>query len=195
MMVCSGVFYFGGKVPILSEFNEFIGHSFYDTLRLGSGQVFDHFELYQQVFGDVGKFGDTNMKFSGRLAYGENFEGRRLWIELLYGCASDLLALKSDCKAFLLVNNKIYFGMPASVLVLENSFKRIIEIIQKKKLRTGKPFQLLTNTLQLGLLVEPILINPGDIFSVRVSTSKPLVLSCKFAARIFLEGSLYRGVQ
>jgi len=179
-------------MPIIEQCEECIAHSLYDTLRLRKGEVFDHFEMFQRTSSDVGKFGDTNMQAPGSLVWGEWFVARRLWIEVLGACPSDLHTLKSDCTVHLLINHRPYFQMPASVLVLENTLTRILKIIEKKKLPRGKPFQDVTNTLQLGQLVEPISIEPGLSFSVRVSTSKPLVLACKLAARIFIEGSLYR---
>jgi hypothetical protein len=193
--VYSGVFCFGGIVPIVSGYMERIAHSFYDTLRLRKGEVFDRFELFQQVAGDVGKeFADTNMTASGQMLCSERFLCRRLWIELLYASAADIEALKSDCTVYLIVRSKTYCRLPASVLVLENTLTRIIQVIKKKKIRPGNPFQDAINSLQLSQLVEPISMEPGVPFSVRVSTSNPFLVD-KFAARIFLEGTLYRAIQ
>lgn len=181
-------------MPVVKGYHESIAQSFYDTLRLGKGQTFDRFEMFQQATSEKENFGDTNMMLPGRVVFGYTFVARRLWIELLHACPEDLSALKSDCTVYLLVNNTTYFRMPASVLVLENTFSKIIQAIQKKKLRVGRRFQEATTTLQLGLLVEPITIDAFQSFSVRVSTSNPIVLVDKFAARMFCEGSLYRPV-
>jgi len=181
-------------MPIM-HYAELIAHSFYDTLRLGKGQVLDQFVLFQQTVGDVGKFGDTNMNAPGRLLPGECFVGRRLWIDLLYADATDLSLLKSDCIVTLKCDSKIYSSLPASVLVLESTLSRIIKIIEKKKLPPGKPFWEVTNRLQLGLLVEPIAIQDTTSFSVHVTTRNPITLTDKLAARIFWEGHLRRPVQ